>query len=80
MKTDTIRGLAFDVIIEEFEVQDLSGRVLCYVASIYRQTPNVRELIRPSRLPETAAAIRREVARDGSGRFVSLPSEPTFQY
>ena len=74
MKSITIRGLSFDVIIEEFEVQDLSGRVLCYIASIYRQNKasNVRRLVRRSRLPETVAAFRREIARDGIQAFRRL--------
>lgn len=74
MKSITIRGLAFDVVIEEFEVQDLSGRVLCYIASIYRQdkTSNVRQLLRRSRLPETVEVFRREVARDGIQAFRRL--------
>lgn len=67
MNTVTFRGPAFDIVIEEFEVRDPSGRVLCYVATIYRQnkTANVRELIRRSRIPETAAIIRRDIQRNG---------------
>jgi len=67
MKSHTFRGLTFDVVIEEFEVRDLAGRTLCYVAAIYRQdkATSARQLIRRSRMPETAEAIRRELKRDG---------------
>jgi hypothetical protein len=74
MKSITLRGLAFDVVIEEFEVRDLHGRALCYIASIYRQdrASNVRQLLRRSRLPETVEVFRREVDRDGIQAFRRL--------
>jgi hypothetical protein len=63
----TIRGLAFNLLIEEAHDRDQQGGTLCYFADIYRQdkASGSKRLIRRSRLPETAAAIRRDVERDG---------------
>ena len=67
MKTTIIRALAFDLVIEEFEVLDRFGARLCYIATVYwrNRHTKVRYHIRRSRLPETIATLRREIARDG---------------
>ena len=65
--TTTFRGLAFNVLVEEFHDRDTSGRLNGYLASIYREDRNTsaRHLIRKSRLPGAADIMRQEIERDG---------------
>ena len=74
IETTTIRGLAYDLLIEEIHDRDQSGDLLCYFANIYRQDKrgSARLLIRRSRLPETVQAFRNEIQRDGLQAFRRL--------
>lgn len=71
ISTTIIPGLAFDLLIEEVNHRDAGGRLLCYLASIYRQNKgtSVRHLVRRSRVPGAADVMRREIERDGIQSF-----------
>ncbi|UWM76053.1 hypothetical protein N1937_02040 [Rhizobium sp. WSM4643] len=70
----TFPGLTFDLLVEEVNHRDPAGRLLCYLASIYRQEKGTvaRHLIRRSRLPGSADAMRHELQRDGIQAFRRL--------
>lgn len=72
--TTTFRGLAFNVLVEEFHDRDTSGRLNGYLASIYIQDrdTSARHLIRKSRLPGAAEIMRQEIQRDGIRAFRRL--------
>lgn len=73
--TNTIfQGLTFNLLVEEFADQDTTGRINGYVASIYKVEKKTfaRILIRRSRLPGAAAAMRNEIERDGIQAFRRL--------
>lgn len=67
----TFQGLTFNLLVEEFADQDTAGRINGYVASIYKVEKRTfaRFLIRRSRLPGAAAAMRDEIERDGIQAF-----------
>lgn len=67
IKRTTIRGLAFDLLIEEVNERTSAGGLICYLASVYRveKATGARTLIRRSRLPGAADEMRREYKRDG---------------
>ncbi|MDH2092439.1 hypothetical protein N5K21_27350 [Rhizobium pusense] len=67
IKTTLIKGLSFNILIEEVHDQDGKGGLLCYVASIYLQERGSAEkkLIRRSRLPGAANELRKEIRRNG---------------
>ncbi|MCB2403571.1 hypothetical protein [Rhizobium ruizarguesonis] len=62
-----IRGLTVNVEVVEVCQMDQNGGILCYVAAIYAQQIGSLEkrLVRKSRLPGAAAALKAEVQRDG---------------
>lgn len=66
-----IRGLTVNVIIEEVHHQHEKGGLICYIASIYVQPHGSAEkrLVRRSRLPGAAAALKAEIKRDGLRAF-----------
>lgn len=65
IRTAVFRGLAYNVLIEEFHDQDSAGHLVAYLASIYVETTSGRHLVRRSRLPGAAETLRREIERDG---------------
>ena len=67
LKVSVVRGLAYDIIIEELDERDERGAILFYVASIYwrSQITASKNLIRRSRLPGIGAIIIRELQHDG---------------
>lgn len=65
IRTTVVRGLAYNVLIEEFHAQDAAGNLSGYVVSIYVETASTRHLIRRSRLPSAAENLRRSIERDG---------------
>lgn len=69
-----IRGLTVNVIIEEVHHQHEKGGLICYIASIYVQPHGCAEkrLVRRSRLPGAAAALKAEIRRDGLRAFDRL--------
>lgn len=69
-----IRGLTVNVIIEEVHHQHEKGGLICYIASIYVQPHGSAEkrLVRRSRLPGAAAALKAEIRRDGLRAFDRL--------
>lgn len=69
-----IHGLSFNLLIEEVNDRDPSGRLVCYLASIYKQDKgtSARRLVRRSRLPGAAAEMTREIQRDGIRAFRRL--------
>ncbi len=74
VKTTIIRGLAVDILIEEFDDRDARGQLNGYVATIYRldKKASSRTLIRRSRLPGAASEIEREIRADGLQTFRRL--------
>lgn len=72
--TTTIPGLTFNVQIEEVNHRDRLGGLICYLATLYRldQTTDTRHIIRRSRIPGTADAMRHEFQRDGIQAFRRL--------
>jgi hypothetical protein len=72
--TTTIPGLTFNVQIEEVNHRDRLGGLICYLATLYSldRTNATRHIIRRSRIPETADAMRHEFQRDGIQAFRRL--------
>jgi len=72
--TTTIPGLTFSVQIEEVNHRDQFGGLICYLASLYKIDPktSARRLVRRSRIPGTAAEMKREFDRDGIRAFRRL--------
>ncbi|MEY9720703.1 hypothetical protein ABIA22_003193 [Sinorhizobium fredii] len=66
-----IKGLTVNIIIEEVHHQHEKGGLICYFASIYIQPHGSveRRLVRRSRLPGAAAALKAEIKRDGLRAF-----------
>lgn len=66
-----LRGATFDLQVEEVNERDIEGRVLLYVASIYKQHRGSakRCLLRRSRLPGAAAEMAREIRLRGVSAF-----------
>lgn len=62
-----IHGLTVNVEIIEVCQKDQSGGILCYVAAIYIQAPGsaCKRLVRKSRLPGAAVALKAEIEKDG---------------
>jgi len=69
-----IRGLTVNIIIEEVHHQHATGGLICYIASIYIQPHGSTEkrLLRRSRLPGAADALRKEIQKDGLRAFDRL--------
>ena len=67
IEVTTIPGLTFAVQIEEVNHRDQFGGLICYLASLYRIDPktSARSLLRRSRIPGTAADMRREFQHGG---------------
>ncbi|MBB4282621.1 hypothetical protein GGE43_002532 [Agrobacterium tumefaciens] len=74
INTTTIPGLTFAIQIEEVNHRDSLGRLICYLASLYRLDPktSARHLVRRSRIPGAAAEMRNEFQRDGIQAFRRL--------
>lgn len=74
VRTTVFKGLAYNVLVEEFHDKDASGRLNAYLASIYMEdrATATRHLVRRSRLPGAAEMMRREIARDGIQVFRRL--------
>lgn len=74
VNTTTIPGLTFAIQIEEVNYRDSLGRLICYLASLYRLDPKTqaRHLVRRSRIPGAAAAMKHEFQRDGIQAFRRL--------
>ena len=70
-KITKIKGLTVNVEIVEVSQSDKNGGILCYVAAIYIQAHGSAEkrLVRKSRLPGAAAALKAEIKRDGIRAF-----------
>ncbi|MGR9310687.1 hypothetical protein ACU8MX_14800 [Rhizobium leguminosarum] len=66
-----IRGLTVNIEVVEITQNDASGGTLWYFAAIYvqRHGSAEKELIRKSRLPGAAAALKAEIQRDGIQAF-----------
>ena len=73
-----IRGLTVNIIIEEVHHQHATGGLICYFASIYIQKIGSTEkmLVRKSRLPGAAAALKAEIKRDGLRAFDRMVVNP----
>ncbi|MBB3965745.1 hypothetical protein [Rhizobium metallidurans] len=71
------QGLTFSILVEEFHDKGTDGRLNCYLASIYTQdkATAVRHLVRRSRLPGAASAMKREIEREGIKAFHRLRGE-----
>ena len=69
--TTVFRGLAFNIVVEEFHEKDACGHLLGYLASTYRQdkVTSAQHLLRRSRLPGAAETMKREIQRDGLQSF-----------
>ncbi|MBD9640903.1 hypothetical protein IB277_31885 [Ensifer sp. ENS07] len=67
----TFQGVTFNLLVEEFADRDAAGRLNAYLASTYKieKGTSARLLIRRSRLPGAAAAMRDEIERDGIQAF-----------
>lgn len=66
-RTTIIKGLSFNVLIEEVHQTDGKGGLICYVASIYLQEHGMDEkrLVRRSRIVGAADDLKCEIKRDG---------------
>ncbi|MDK4738061.1 hypothetical protein PH547_04175 [Rhizobium sp. CNPSo 3464] len=66
-----IKGLTVNVEVLEVYQQDNNGGTIWYYAAIYVQAHGSGEkrLVRKSRLPGTAAELRKEIQRDGLRAF-----------
>lgn len=67
----TIPGLIFTVQVEEVNHVDPKGKLICYLASLYRIDPktSARSLLKRSRIPGAADDMKREFQRDGIRAF-----------
>ncbi|MFS8054010.1 hypothetical protein QD357_14340 [Rhizobium sp. BR 317] len=72
-----IRGLTVNIEIVEVCQMDQNGGILCYVAAVYVQMHGTTEkrLVRKSRLPGAAAALKVEIQRNGIRAFRELTGE-----
>lgn len=72
--TTTIPGLTFDLLVEEINHRDNSGGLLCYMARVYKRdkATGAMQLLRRSRLPGSAAELKKEYQRDGIQAFRRL--------
>lgn len=66
-----IRGLTVNIEVIEIHQQDATGGTIWYYAAIYvqRHGSAERKLVRKSRLPGAAAALKAEIHRDGIRAF-----------
>ncbi|MBY3504022.1 hypothetical protein [Rhizobium laguerreae] len=69
-----IKGLTVNIIIEEVHHQHEKGGLICYIAAVYIQPHGSadKRLVRKSRLPGAAAALKAEIKRDGLRAFDRL--------
>jgi len=74
VKITIIKGLAVDILIEEFDDRDASGQLNAYIATIFTldKKASSRTLIRRSRLPGAASEIEREIRAGGLQAFRRL--------
>lgn len=70
-KITKIRGLTVNIEVVEVCQSDRQGGTIWYHAAIYVQQVGSaeRKLVRKSRLPGAAAALRAEIKRDGIRAF-----------
>lgn len=75
--TTTIPGLAFSIQVEEVNHRDSFGRLICYIALLYKVDPKTRArlLVRRSRIPGAADDMKREFQRDGIQAFRRLEAK-----
>lgn len=80
-KITKIRGLTVNIIVEEVHHQHEKGGLICYLASIYIQPHGSEEkrLVRRSRLPGAAAALKAEIKRDGLRVFDRMAINPDYR-
>lgn len=66
-----IRGLTVNIEVLEVHQRDTNGGTIWYYAAIYTQPHGSadKRLVRKSRLPGTAAALKAEIKRDGLRAF-----------
>ena len=66
-KTTLLKGLSFNLLVEEVHHTDPKGGLLCYVASIYLQEHGAtdKRLVGRSRIVGAAAELKRQIGRDG---------------
>lgn len=66
-RTTIIKGLSFNILIEEVHQTDGKGGLICYVASIYLQEHGTdkKRLVRRSRIVGAADNLKVEIKRDG---------------
>jgi len=66
-KTTLVKGLTFDILIEEIQHQDKNGGQICYLASIYVvfKGATTKRLVRRSRIVGAAEELTKEIRRDG---------------
>lgn len=69
-----IKGLTVNIEVVEVCQTDQSGGILCYVAAIYIQAHGSadKRLVRKSRLPGAAAALKAEIKKHGLRAFDRL--------
>lgn len=74
VNTTTIPGLTFAIQIEEVNHRDSLGRLICYMAYLYRIDPktSARHLVRRSRIPGAADDMKREFRQGGIQAFRRL--------
>ncbi|TWB50069.1 hypothetical protein FBZ98_10651 [Rhizobium sp. ERR 922] len=73
-----IKGLTVNIEVVEVYQTDQHGGILCYVATIYIQAPGSadKRLVRKSRLPGAATALKAEIKRDGLRAFDRMLVNP----
>jgi hypothetical protein len=73
-----IKGLTVNIEVVEVCQTDQNGGLLCYVAAIYIQAHGSadKRLVRKSRLPGAAAALKAEIKRDGLQVFDRMVVNP----
>lgn len=66
-----IRGLTVNIEVIEVQQHDANGGTIWYLAAIYlqRHGSTTKTLVRKSRLPGAAAALKVEIQRDGIRAF-----------
>jgi hypothetical protein len=69
-----IKGITVNIEVVEVHQQDTQGGTLWYYAAIYVQAhgSEERKLVRKSRLPGTAAELRKAIQKDGLQAFRNI--------
>lgn len=74
-----IRGLACSILIEETVERDPSGRILFTKSMVYILDATGKTLVRQSRLPNAAEALKREIRKNGIQVFHQLQKPDTLK-